>query len=247
MAKKDIVKTEDSSIIPVGLQEQYAADAKANLEHVDDAFFRVETSGSRFKVEGQVIGDGVQFAGVLLAYLPVNIYYDKPFNPDNVEPPTCCSVGGVKPEASVETPQAATCSACPQNRYGTAVGPDGKQGKGKACANTHRLVVKAPGYDLLAVVSLPPTSTKSLNQLMKGLTAKGVPMFALQTVFSFDTNVSYPRPQLAAGELLPADDYVAMRELRGSQTVVAALHAFGTEDVVASPSDEATGTSDDEF
>jgi len=59
-------------------------------------------------------------------------YYEKPFNPLDPKGPDCWSADSVKPHASVQNPQAGSCSTCPMAPKGSKVGEDGQQGY--ACA-----------------------------------------------------------------------------------------------------------------
>ena len=235
MSKKD--KEEKGMVkvaghdVPAHLAKQMEEDSKENLNNVDDAFFRITTRGGRFKVGDQLIGkDGIEFSGIIVREIPVNVYFAERFNPDNPTPPDCWSLGGLKPDASVEAPQCDTCAACPQNKFGSGIGPDGQPSKGKACGNTRRLVLKVTGLDMLATLSLPPTSKKPFNQYLKGLSASKVPVFALETVFTFDSSAEYPRPLMAIGAFLPAEEYAEVKEFRAGPEVDAVLKAYATPD-----------------
>ena len=236
--KDEMVKVAGHDV-PAHLAKEMEEDSKENLTNVDDAFFRITTQGGRFKVGDQLIGkDGIEFAGVIVREIPVNIYFEKPFDPANPTPPDCWSLGGLKPDVSVEAPQNSSCAACKQNQFGSGIGPDGKPSKGKACGNTRRLVLKVAGLDMLATLSLPPTSKKPFNEYLKGLSASKVPVFALETVFSFDSNVTYPKPLMAMGALLSADEYTFLKEFRTGPEVEAVLKAYASKEDAPSEGEE---------
>src|SRR3990172_31347 len=219
----------------------FAAASKENLAHVNDAFYRLSIQGARYKVEGKLIGnEGIRFEAIIAQILPVNLFFKAKFDPATPTPPDCFSYGGVTPDPSVATKESDTCAGCPQNQYGSAKDENGKAKKGKACGNTHRLVLKVEGVELPVLLSLPPTSTKSFNQYLKQLTslAGGGPYFRLEGEGAFDSGVQYPKPIMQGKSVIT--DPAAVKEIleyRASAPVLNAIKAFASGEEATTSSD----------
>ena len=236
MAKKklELVKT-DKGKLPAELLNQYAKDAEENLNNVKDAYFRVSIKGSKFKVGEEKIGvdgKGEVFSAVILREIPVNSYNEDAYDPAApAQQPDCWSLGGLKPQPDCDNPQSDSCVTCDFNKFGSAVGSDGKPGKGKRCANNRRLVLKVQGYDMPVIMSIPPTSRKNMDTFLKMLSAgeQKVPFFAMVTTFSFDEDSDYPVIEFELGKFLDPEQYAACREFRVGDVVTDALHAYATK------------------
>lgn len=89
-------------------------------------------------------------------------------------------------------------------------------------------------------MGLPPTAIKSFNQYLKMLTSNNppVPMFAVKTLFKFDTTAEYPKPIMEFKEMLTAADYLDTREYRMSAEVESALNAFASPTDIAADREE---------
>lgn len=244
MSKKTAPEPQSAALAPVEqplngpitlspeLAALYQDASKENLAHVNDAFYRLSIQGARYKVEGKLIGnEGIRFEAIIVQILPVNLFFKAKFDPAKPTPPDCFSYGGVTPDPSVANKESDTCAGCPQNQYGSAKDENGVVKKGKACGNTHRLVLKVEGVELPVLLSLPPTSTKSFNQYLKQLSnlAGGVPYFAVKTEFSFDSGVQYPKPAMQ-GKTVITDPAVVKEilEYRKSTAVLNAMKAFAS-------------------
>lgn len=248
MAKKtklELVKT-DKGKLPAELLQEYGEDAQENLEHVKDAYFRVSIKGSKFKVNDEKIGvdgKGEEFSAVILQEIPVNSYNEEAYDPAApAQQPNCWSLGGMSPQPDCDDPQCDSCVTCKLNKFGSAVGSDGKSGKGKACANNRRLVLKVQGYDMPVLLSIPPTSRKNMDNYLKMLSAgeQKVPFFAMVTTFTFDEDSDYPVVEFSLGKFLSPEEYRACKEFRKGDVVIDALNAYATR------VDEAAGTDEDE-
>lgn len=227
------VKNLPAVSLPKDLAKQFAEDAKENLQNVHDAFYHISIQGSRYQVNGQLIGDkGTEFEAIILKETPVNVYYTTAFDKSNPISPDCWSLGGLKPDPSSKDKQSTSCVTCKANRFGSLIGQDGKKRKGKACHNTRRLILKVMGVDMPVVMSLPPTSIKLLNAYLKNLTSGEIPIpvFAVKTIFEFDSSVQYPRPMMKKGDLLKSDEYASIKQYRISQEVMDALNAYASPD-----------------
>jgi len=100
----------------------------------------------------------------VLAVLSERSWYSKNFDADVVQIPDCYALDDTKPHEYSASPQAATCAECLHNKWGSA-----KQGKGKACRESARVIV--------VPANVPLASAQMY-------TAK-VPITSLSTVTSF--------------------------------------------------------------
>ncbi|MFH1398977.1 MAG: hypothetical protein ABIG95_02605 [Candidatus Woesearchaeota archaeon] len=226
----ELVPKEDLENLPAELVAEYEQDAVENMEHVHDAFYRIGITGGRFRVDNQLVGDqGVEFEAIILKEMPVNIWYSTVYDSSNPSAPDCWSLGGLKPDPSCVARQSESCITCKMNKFGSAVGKDGKR-RSKACHNTRRIILKIQSVDLPVIMSLPPTSIKLLNNYLKELSRGEValPMFALTTRFTFDTTVEYPRPCMNKGKFLDVKEYRAIKEYRNSDIVTGAMTAYAS-------------------
>lgn len=226
---------------PQELIKQYRQDAKENLQNVKDLFHRISIQGGRYRIEERFIGDkGIEFSAVILREIPVNVYYQSPFDPANPVGPDCWSLGGLNPDGSSPQMESEWCLTCRWNKFGSGTSREGKR-RGKACHNTRRLILKAPDVEINALLSLPPTAIKGFNNYLKELSSgePPIPVYALYTVFGFDPVAQYPRPVLKRGEFLSVKQYGEIKQYRISQEVVDVLRAYATgEDYVTVDGEE---------
>jgi hypothetical protein len=118
------------------------------------------------------------------------------------------------------------------NRFGSQTGQDGKKRKGKACHNTRRLVLKVMGVDIPVMMSIPPSSIKSFDHYLRLITSNNppIPVFAIKTIFEFDSSVQYPKPIMKQGELLTPSEYQDIKKYRASNEVLNTLNAYASQD-----------------
>jgi hypothetical protein len=240
MSKKNEVQKKTEGGVPAYLSD-HRDEAKENLENIDDAYYRIAINQKcKFMIEGEPIGDrGELFSAIILRDTPVNVYYSVAFDPSNPVLPDCWSLGGLKPDPGSENPQHTSCATCPMNKFGTGVGQDGKPSKGKACSNTRRLVLRAPGMDMPALISLPPTSRRNLDQYLKRLASQGIPLYAVSTEFSFDNSVDYPKVSFDQGEFLSEEEFNNVKEQRHSPEIDKVVNAFSAgSEVEEEPEEE---------
>lgn len=105
-------------------------------------------------------------------------------------PPQCTSVDGDKPDPSSPQVQSVTCAGCKWNVFGSTV-LIGGTGKAKACRDSKRFAVflptnllEAPPYRA-ALLRIPPTSLKNLDEYSRVLKGKGVGLDRVITRLSF--------------------------------------------------------------
>ncbi len=85
-------------------------------------------------------------------------------------PPDCYSINGTD---GVGNP-GGSCAGCPHNEFGSAVKPNGEQGKGKACRERRIVMFLRADDRLPLIVVAPPTSIKGTKKFLMHLP---VPMF----------------------------------------------------------------------
>lgn len=103
------------------------------------------------------------FNAIVVDHVATNTYYKNPYNPNDIQPPTCFAIGenpaSLVPSENAPEIQAKTCSECPLNQWGS-------DGKGKACKNGRLAALLAP--DATADSSplflrVPPTSVRKFD------------------------------------------------------------------------------------
>ena len=143
------------------------------------------------------------------------VWYAKVWEEGDNASPDCSSEEGVKPDSSIESPQAKTCAVCPKNAWGS-----GKEGKGKACQDSRRIAVAAPDQlNEPMLLRVPPASLKPLAEYGKTLSNRGVPYAAVVTKVRFEKEVATPQlsftpvgflneAQFAEANMIAASDLV---------------------------------------
>lgn len=198
------------------LRKQLAAIAAEQSQDEKSSTNNISIKGKRFSIAGEKIG--TQMDAVVVASAYENVYYDSPYDPDNIESPACFAVqqlteDGMKPHPKAPRPQANSCAECPFNQWGSA-----KVGKGKACKNNRRLLLMpyndATGVqvDQIATLKIPPMSIKSWSNYVKVLASRfKIPYFAAATTFTIDDDYDYPVLNMKLNTLI--DDSSILQEL----------------------------------
>ena len=158
-----------------------------------------------------LLPDGTKTPGplelVIVDFTTKNMFYEGAYDPKNISPPACFSVGNdiktMVPSKNAPAPQASDCASCPMNQFGSA-------GDGKACKNCRVLAVLPPDADEntpLWLLSTSPTANKGFDGYV-GQVARvfEMPPVGVVTTVSFDTSVTYaklvfgnPQPNPAVG------------------------------------------------
>lgn len=125
----------------------------------------------------------------VLAAMFENVYYPRPYDPNNPESPECYAFSldgrGMAPHADAEHKQNPTCDGCRWIQWDTGPG-----GRGKACKEQRRLALlpaaalsdpKAVEDATVGYLRLPVTSTKAFSEHVKHVGMKGLPVFAVVT------------------------------------------------------------------
>lgn len=153
-------------------------EVRENFESVEDFKLpRVKATGDGFEVvEGQE--PIMTLTGVIVHTKKTNVYYDKPYNKKDIQPPTCFSLDGEKPDSKVAKPIHPTCKGCPMAQFGTS-----STKTGKACRNLK------PFYLLLSdeaimprQLTVTPTSLKPAQNYMIELAERGLNYSKVETI-----------------------------------------------------------------
>lgn len=179
-------------------------------------------SGDRIRISknGTIVcpdgSEGQSIECVILDFVSSNMYYDRPYTKDEVYPPACFSIGKepslLCPSKNSPNRVSDTCSACPNNQFGSAL-----SGKGKACKNT-RLVAVSPieGEDNpIWILSVPPTSVKTFDAYVSNLATrnKTIPV-GVVTRISQDSDSEFVKPNFDVVRPLDAEELGVFFPLR---------------------------------
>lgn len=208
------------SNLPVNYEEQLAKEAAEIAKRI------AAPTGDRIRFNANrafITPDGMEgetLEVVIVDFVSSNLFYDGPFDRDNPQPPGCFAIG---PEPSLLVPspnspnkQSETCTACPNNQFGSAL-----TGKGKACKNTRLLALmpaSALGSDDEApiwIMSVPPTSLKAYDSYVHSLAAKHrtVPI-GVVTEISLDPANTFASPRFRVVRPLQAKELGSFMERR---------------------------------
>lgn len=184
------------------LQEQ--AQAASARETAGLGGQKIQVRGKHFVADDADLGETISV--VVLASAYVNTYYDRPYDPEgDATSPACYAVALEEADlASAEDSPAAQseggagnpCATCWANQFESA-----QTGRGKACRNGRRLILKlmtdveehgvegAPSREL----TLSPKALKHWGRYVRGLArVHKMPPHGVVTEFSFDPNSEYP-------------------------------------------------------
>ncbi len=122
-------------------------------------------------------------------------YYMRAYDPANQTPPDCTSIRGDVPDPGSPHVQHETCAGCPMAEWGSS----SREGsRAKACRETKRLVMVAPGdlecrvFGAPFLFVVPPGSLNRLIDLHRKLAAIELPEWAIVVRMGFDGSKQYP-------------------------------------------------------
>lgn len=185
--------------LPGTWAERLAAQAKDVAAKERPSVSKISLRAGVISYGGQPVKGNVLPVVVMLA-AHRNTYYDKPFDPNNLQNPVCfaLSISGDDMEAHENVPDEnvpgerddRACATCPLSQWGS----DPKGGRGKACKETRRLIVLpadcvGSAEDVekaeMAIVDIPVTSGKNYSNFVNALAAtSSVPPWAAVTDLS---------------------------------------------------------------
>lgn len=185
-----------------GLMARLSAQAKDQAAQERPSVSKISLRGGMLAIGGQPVAKNVLPVVIMFAGNR-NAYYDKPFDPNNLQNPVCFALGGnddemfahpnvpdgnVGPDSEeFERASPRACDGCKFNEWGS----DPKGGRGKACKETRRLVL-IPGNGLdtveavqkaeMAILDIPVTSGKNYSNFVNALASQtNLPPWAVVT------------------------------------------------------------------
>ena len=178
--------SETKDVVP--WKEQMALDAQRVQKQERPASSFISLKSGVMTYQDEQIKDNV-LECMVVAFCTEHVHYDKPYDPDSIEPPRCFAQSlepaGMVPHTNVIDPINDVCYKCPLAEFGTAM-----QGKGPACKTYRKLMImtsdnlkKETMEDAeLAVIRIPPTSVKNWSTYANKIaTTVGVPPWAVVT------------------------------------------------------------------
>lgn len=208
----------ETATLPINYAEELAKEAAEVSKRIaNPSGDRIRYNGSR----GFTTPDGDEASAlevVIVDFTSVNMYYDGPYDRENIAAPACFAIG---PEpstliASSNSPdkQSDACASCPMNQFGSAA-----VGKGKACKNT-RLVAVTPAHDIskssaIWIASIPPASLKQFDGYVAGLASKHqtIPLGVVSEMY-MDTASDYASPRFKVVRPSTAEELADLFVLR---------------------------------
>jgi hypothetical protein len=148
--------------------------------------------------------------------------------------PDCFSNTGDKPDPSVKSPQAKSCATCTHNQWGSRTGENG--GKGKACQDSVRIAIAAPGMiNDPMLLRVPPASIRALGEFGQACAKRGLPYNAVVTKLGFD--MESPTPKLVFRPVGMLDDkgFAQAQDVANSDTVASILGKVGSAEALPAP------------
>lgn len=156
-------------------------------------------------------------------------FYAGQFIEGEAKAPDCWSANGDTPDASIESPQAASCASCPQNIKGSG------QGDSRACRFSQRLaVVLANDVDGGDVMQLTLAATsifgkeegddkRPLQAYARYLAAQNISPEMVVTRLKFDTKAAVPKLFFQPARWLDDVEYAAALEKGQSEDAKRAI------------------------
>lgn len=140
-----------------------------------------------------------ELEAVIVDFVTVHSFYERPYDPKNILPPGCFAVGlnpkDLTPVQESPNLQAETCQVCPMNEFGSA-------GEGKACKNSRRLALlplNEAGDDVdpeaeILILDVSPTALKGFDAYVQGVSRTfQMPPVGVITTITLDPNVEYAK------------------------------------------------------
>lgn len=173
------------------------------MEGLQISFDRVKIpsgGGLAFEVPGENPDEPdatKEIIGVIVDHHPINVYWQSKYEGQNT-PPDCSSIDG---KCGTGIP-GGDCKTCKLNEFGTA-----EDGKGKGCKNMHRVYLLRSGELFPILLTLPPTSLKSLADYLKRVITKGLKSYKVITKITLkkvqnSTGIAYSQAQFSVVAVL---------------------------------------------
>lgn len=148
-------------------------------------------------------------------------YFPGAYDPSKTDKPTCWSVDGVAPDASVVDKKSALCNGCPMSIKGSKVA----EGREMVACSQHRMIVVVPGFDIetdplrlkIAVTSdydkeIVEHGWFAFRQYVDYCKSRGVMHTGMViTKIKFDPNAQYPKLLFAMDRVLQPHELAQMK------------------------------------
>jgi hypothetical protein len=171
------------------------------------------------------------------------VYYAGNYVEGSDDAPTCFSHDGIKPDRSVQEPQASMCAVCPLNAWGSKVTEQGKQAK--ACADSKRLAILPAGGESLPeaerinvlmneafggpmLLRVPAASMAELAGYDGSMGQMGFKLHAIVTRMTFDIEAAYPKIKFEPVRPLSVAEFQEVLKWRESAQVKDMLNSEDT-------------------
>ena len=192
-AKTAVVKKAGPGTAVVSIQERLRAEAAGIQERISAPSGNVisVTQDKHFKLP-----DGTKHPGpmnvVIVDFVAGNSFYEGAYDPNNITPPACFSLGTnpaqLVPSSNSPVRQSDNCATCPMNQFGS-------DGKGKACKNSRLLAllpVDADSETPIMVLKVSPTAIKAFDSYVASVARSfQLPPLGVVTEIGFDDAVTY--------------------------------------------------------
>ena len=146
------------------------------------------------------------------------IFYAKGWKEGDDSRPDCYSADGIKPDASIEKPQAKSCATCPKNVWGSKTTESGT--KIKACTDSVRLAVVAPdAVDDPMLLRVPAASIKAWREFGSVCARRRLSYNSVVVRLSFEADASTPKLVFNPVGLVPPATFAEIDEVAESELV----------------------------
>lgn len=207
--------------LPINYEEQLSKEAAEITKRIaapSGDRIRFNANRSLITPDGM---EGTELEVVIVDFISTNMFYEGDFDRDNPQPPGCFALGA-EPAMLVPSPnspakQATTCTACPNNQFGSA-----RNGKGKACKNTRLIAVMPahagddPANAPVWIMSIPPASIKAFDSYVHSLAVKQrTTPVGVVTSITLDPDVTFAAPRFTVVRPLAGKEigtFMARRE-----------------------------------
>lgn len=141
------------------------------------------------------------FKGIIVGWTEGRSFFAGKYTPGEASPPDCTSIDGIEGDGE----PGGLCAQCPNAKWGSATGADGKPSRGQSCRTQRSLFVLIPGSILPIVLTVPPTSLKDCRKYFLRLTQISKPFWAVETVFGLTRGAMASTITFQKGADIPAD------------------------------------------
>lgn len=208
--KEVAVKETTAIALPSEWLTERLLEVQDNLDAIDTFRLpKIKVTAAGFQVN-ETDNPISEIEGVIVFAKKTNIYYEKPYNRNDLTPPNCFSLDGKLPDSSVATPQNKTCKGCPKAEFGT-----NSMKSGKACRNLKPLYVLVGEHAIFPrQLTVTPTSLKAADGYLMDLTASGIPYHMIKTKIKALPEETYSKLTFTAGDKLSPQELIDTQAIR---------------------------------